>query len=59
MQRPYGRKPRVDYTPPWKRASYGELFREHVGVAMDDGEAVKQMAEKMAWPWPASIWTCW
>ena len=46
MQRPYGENT-VDYTPPWKRASYGDLFREHVGVAMDDAEAVKQMAEKM------------
>jgi lysyl-tRNA synthetase, class II len=46
MQRPYG-EATVDYTTPWKRASYGDLFREHVGVAMDDADAVKQMAEKM------------
>ncbi|HEV8060592.1 MAG TPA: lysine--tRNA ligase [Gemmataceae bacterium] len=46
MKRPYG-EATVDYTPPWKRASYGELFREHVGVAMDDADAVRQMAETM------------
>jgi lysyl-tRNA synthetase class 2 len=49
MQRPYG-EATVDFTPPWKRASYGELFREHVGVAMDDAPAVQQAAEKMGVP---------
>jgi lysyl-tRNA synthetase class 2 len=46
MQRPYGENT-VDYTPPWKRVAYGDLFLEHVGVAMDDVQAVKQAAEKM------------
>ncbi|CAN5473292.1 lysine--tRNA ligase [soil metagenome] len=46
MQRPYGENT-VDYTAPWKRASYGDLFLEHVGVAMDDVEGVKQAAQKM------------
>jgi lysyl-tRNA synthetase, class II len=46
MHRPYG-EGTVDYATPWKRSSYGELFHEHVGVAMDDGEAVKKIAEKM------------
>jgi lysyl-tRNA synthetase class 2 len=49
MQRPYG-EATVDFTPPWKRASYGELFREHVGVAMDDVPAVQHAAEKMGVP---------
>src|SRR4029077_2650278 len=34
-------------TAPWRRASYGDLFREHVGVAMDNVDAVKQAAEKL------------
>ena len=23
----------IDFTPPWQRAQYADLFREHVGVA--------------------------
>jgi lysyl-tRNA synthetase class 2 len=44
MKLPYG-DATVDYSPPWKRASYAELFREHVGVAMDDTEGVRRVAE--------------
>ena len=44
MQLPYGDKI-IDYTPPWKRASYAELFREHVGVDMADTAAVCKVAE--------------
>ena len=36
----------VDFTPPWRRASYSELFREHVGVPLDDEAAVRSAAEK-------------
>ena len=32
----------VDFTPPWQRAKYADLFREHVGVAMDDAAGVPQ-----------------
>ncbi len=42
-QLPYGGQT-VDFTPPWRRASYAELFREHVGVAMDDREGVTRRA---------------
>jgi lysyl-tRNA synthetase class 2 len=42
--RPWG-ETTVDYTPPWPRRAYAELFREYVGVAMDDVEAVRQQAE--------------
>jgi lysyl-tRNA synthetase class 2 len=40
---PYGDHT-IDVTPPWQRARYGELFREHVGVAMDDREGVRRRA---------------
>jgi len=46
MQRPFGDKV-VDYTAPWRRASYAELFLEHVGVAMEDQAAVSAAAERM------------
>jgi lysyl-tRNA synthetase class 2 len=35
----------IDYTPPWPRRQYGDLFREFVGVAMDDAQAVRQAAD--------------
>jgi lysyl-tRNA synthetase class 2 len=35
----------IDYTPPWPRASYGGLFREHVGVDMAEADAVRAAAE--------------
>src|SRR5207248_1942751 len=49
MQLPYG-DATIDFTPPWKRASYGELFREHVGVPVDDTAAVNRIAESTAFP---------
>ena len=36
---------RVDLTPPFQRAEYCELFREHVGCDLFDGDAVKQAAK--------------
>jgi lysyl-tRNA synthetase, class II len=36
----------IDFTPPWKRASYGELFQQHVGVPMNDADAVRRVAEE-------------
>lgn len=45
MQLPFGDKT-VDFTPPWQRKSYPELFQEHVGVAMTDHDGVRQAAEK-------------
>ncbi len=49
LKLPYGDKI-VDYTPPWRRASYAELFREHVGVALSDTEAVRRVAEESGFP---------
>ncbi len=37
-----GRK--VDFTPPWPRRTYAELFREHVGCDMSDTAAVVEKA---------------
>jgi lysyl-tRNA synthetase class 2 len=45
LQLPYGDQT-VDYTPPWRRAKYADLFREHVGVGMDDTAAVAKKAEQ-------------
>jgi lysyl-tRNA synthetase class 2 len=43
MQLPYG-ETTIDFTPPWERARYADLFREHVGVAMDDDAGVRHRA---------------
>ncbi len=48
-QLPYG-DATVDFTPPWQRRTYAELFREHVGVAMDDVEGVRRRAEQGGFP---------
>jgi lysyl-tRNA synthetase, class II len=42
-QVPFGDKV-IDYTPPFQRRAYAELFREHVGVALDDREGVRRRA---------------
>jgi lysyl-tRNA synthetase class 2 len=44
MQLPYGERT-IDYTPPFERRSYGDLFREHVGVAMSDRPGVLGAAQ--------------
>lgn len=43
MKRPYGDKV-IDFSPPWRRATYRELLLEHAGVDMDDATAVMQAA---------------
>ena len=40
----------VDFTPPWRRASYAELFAEHVGVPMADREACARIAAQKGYP---------
>jgi lysyl-tRNA synthetase class 2 len=40
----------VDFTPPWQRASYAELFQQHVGVQMSDSAAVCRVAEESGFP---------
>ena len=45
---PWGeRRVTIDFTPPWPRRTYAELFREHAGVDMTDGEAVRAKAEAL------------
>ena len=43
---PWGDK-EIDFTPPFKRASYNELFAEHAGVDPNDEAAVKELAGKI------------
>ncbi len=40
---PYGERI-IDFTPPFQRVSYSDLFLEHVGVPMTDHAAVRQRA---------------
>jgi len=37
----------IDFTPPFARKTYDELFEEHAGVAADDHEAIKALAKKI------------
>ena len=47
---PYG-DAEVDYTPPWQRKSYGELFQQYVGVPLyGDDDALRQKAEAGGFP---------
>jgi lysyl-tRNA synthetase class 2 len=36
----------IDFSPPWKRAKYANLFREHVGIEMCDEAGVTAAAQK-------------
>ena len=45
MQLPWGEET-VDFTPPWPRLSYAELFVEHAGCDMHDAAAVEQTAKQ-------------
>ncbi|ADB15333.1 lysyl-tRNA synthetase [Pirellula staleyi DSM 6068] len=44
--RPWGEKT-IDFTPPFARKTYDELFAEHAGVDPSDAAAVKALAEKL------------
>ena len=48
-ERPWG-EATVDFTPPWPRRTYADLFREHVGVDPADESAVNAKAEAMSIP---------
>lgn len=43
---PWGEKT-IDFTPPFQRAKYGDLFREHAGCEMHDATAVAAVARKL------------
>jgi lysyl-tRNA synthetase class 2 len=49
MKLPYGDKV-IDFTPPWKRATYSELFLQYVGVAIDDADGCRRAAEATGFP---------
>lgn len=36
----------ADFTPPWARRTYADLFREHVGCEMNDGSSVVAKAKE-------------
>ncbi len=38
----------IDFTSPWPRRKYGDLFREHAGCDMSDAAAVKAKAGELA-----------
>jgi len=44
--RPWGDQT-IDFTPPWPRKTYAELFREHTGVDPEDAGAVNARAESL------------
>ncbi len=46
---PWGEKT-IDFTPPFQRAKYGDLFREHAGCEMHDPEAVAAVATRLHIP---------
>ncbi len=46
FRRPWGDET-IDYTPPWPRRTYADLFREHVGIDPADDAAVRSRAESL------------
>jgi lysyl-tRNA synthetase class 2 len=45
MKLPFGEHT-IDFTPPWQRTTYGELFEQHVGASMNDVDAIRRVAEQ-------------
>ncbi len=37
----------IDFTPPFARKTYNELFADHTGIAPDDAPAVAKLAERL------------
>ena len=46
MVLPWGDK-EIDFTAPWKRHKYGDLFKEHAGIEMTDHEGVVKLAKSL------------
>src|SRR5262249_23594507 len=40
----------IDYAPPFERAKYGDLFRQHVGIPLEDRQGVRAAAEEVGIP---------
>ncbi|MCS6851564.1 MAG: lysine--tRNA ligase [Gemmataceae bacterium] len=49
LKLPFGPRT-IDFTPPWPRVAYADLFRQYVGVALDDAAAVRRAAEAAGMP---------
>jgi lysyl-tRNA synthetase class 2 len=49
FQLPYGDRA-IDFTPPFQRATYAEMFHRYVGVPMEDTGAVCRVAEQGGFP---------
>ncbi len=49
LKLPYGEQT-IDFTPPWQRKTYAELFEKHVGVSMHDADAVRRAADREGFP---------
>jgi lysyl-tRNA synthetase, class II len=49
MQLPYGEHT-LDFTPPWPRRSYAELFAKHAGAPLTDADAVRKIASEHGIP---------
>src|SRR5262249_32769222 len=45
LRLPYGEQT-IDFTPPWQRSTYAELFQKYCGVPVEDTEAVRRAAEQ-------------
>lgn len=45
-KRVYGERT-IDFTTPWPRRQYGELFRQHAGIAIDDQAGVRHKAAEI------------
>jgi lysyl-tRNA synthetase class 2 len=46
LKLPWGER-EIDFTPPFARKTYDELFAEHAGVAADDAAGVAKLAEQL------------
>ena len=49
LKLPYDDK-EIDFTPPWQRKTYAELFEQYVGVSMSDEAAFRRLAEQQGFP---------
>jgi len=38
---------KIDFSRPWRRAGYAELFEEHSGCSIDDNDAVRKKASQL------------
>ncbi|MHC4400733.1 MAG: lysine--tRNA ligase [Planctomycetota bacterium] len=45
LKLPWG-EAQIDFTPPFPRKTYDELFAEHTGAAPDDAEAIRAFADR-------------